>query len=149
MDFTSEELKLKKILIYLISFLLTGFIGIFVFYGGWTFSVKDISGCYYLSTRKYVDKVCLYRDGEYKQFFSKAGSEPQQYNSNSWRKFSYSNGSRDFFAGSLYEFVTRDNAGEVDSLIDIDIQPYRNMFGNVLFTRGVDSSGNFREYHRE
>lgn len=149
MKFIEKELRLKKTSIYLTYFLVAGFFGISVLYRGWSFPVEDIYGCYYLSTKKHVDRVCLYRNGQYEQFFSETDSAPQQYNQNSWRIFSYSSGGSVFFAGSLNEFITRDDSGEMESFMNIDIQPYRDLFGNVLFTRGISSSGAFREYYRE
>lgn len=152
MDIASEESelkKLKKILMLFVLVAIAGFAFIFMFYGGWMFPVKDISGCYSLSTKTYVDKVCLYPNGQYEQFYAEAGSELQKYNSNTWRSFPYSNDLGDFVAGSLNQFVTRNKSGEVESFSDIDIQPHKDMLGNVLFTRGMNSSDEWREYRRE
>ncbi len=149
MGIPSEELALKKFLIYFFSLVSIGFIGVVVMYGGWIFPVEDISGCYSLSTKKYVDKVCLYPDGRYEQLYSEAGSEFKKYNSNSWRSFPYSNDSGDFVAGSLNQFITRDSSGGVGEFLDIDIQPHKNMLGKVLFSRGMNSSSERQNYYRE
>jgi len=148
-DIASEECELKKILMLVVLVTVVGFICIFMFYGGWIFSIKDISGCYSLSTKMYVDKVCLYPSGQYDQFYAETGSELQKYNSNTWREFPYSNDLGDFVAGSLNQFVIRNKSGEVESFSDIDIQPYKDTLGNVLFTLGMNSPDEWREYRRE
>ncbi|WP_027710443.1 hypothetical protein [Zooshikella ganghwensis] len=140
---------MKKLLIYLITLALVGLIGTFVLYGGWIFPVEDISGCYTLTTKKYVDKLCLYPNGQYEQFYAESGTEFEKYNSNTWRSFPHSNDLGDFIAGSLNQFVTRDDEGVVDSLSNIDIQPHQDIFGNVLFARGMNSSSEWKEYYRE
>lgn len=149
MDIDSEELTLKKCLMLFVFAVGIGFSCILMFYGGWIFPVKDISGCYSWTTAKFVDKVCLYPNGQYEQFFGEAGSELQKYNSDTWRSFLHTNDLGDFVAASLNKFVARNKSGEVESFSDIDIQPHKDMLGNVFFTRGMNSSNEWREYHRE
>lgn len=140
---------MKKFFVCLVIVAIFGFFFIFILYGGWIFPVKEVRGCYSFSTKKYVDRVCLYPDGRYEQFYAETGSDLKMYNSNTWRSFSYTNDLGQFVAVSLKQFVVRDETGEVESFSNIDIQPHKDMFGNVLFTRGMDSSSEWMEYRRE
>lgn len=152
MDFTSEESELnslKKAVIFTLATVAVGFVFILMLYGGPVFPIKDISGCYSYTAKTYVDRVCLYPEGQYIQFYGEIGSGLQKYNSGSWRRFSYSNDLGEFVAGSLHQFIIRNNKGEMESRVDIDIQPHRDILGNVLFTRGMISPDDWREYRRE
>ena len=139
---------MKKIIIFLavIFTFLLGFI--FLTYG--TVSpVKNISGCYVASSEIYMDKVCLHEDGKYEQFFAKGDSRFKKDNEASWRSFSYGDKKEKFVGGVLNDFVIRGTEGDLRDVRELDIQPHKDTFGNVLFAVGKRKYSERREYIRE
>lgn len=115
----------------------------------WRFPEPDISGCYYFSTKQYSDKICLYKDGRYQQFYRPSGGVYKNYNSGMWRDFSYEDEYGVFVAGSVDSFVAMRADGSVDAISDIDIRPYKNIFCEVYFYSSAGSADSFMRYRRE
>lgn len=139
---------MKKLLKYPLIVVAFGVI-VIISHRGWMFPVDDILGCYNLTTKTHIDKVCLYSDGRYEQFYIGSDSTPQKYNSNSWQSFTLSEEFGGFVVVSLNEFIIVDSKGEFQAYTNVHTELHKNLFGSVLFTRGINSSGYFREYYRE
>lgn len=123
------------------------------------FSVSDVSGCYNLTQETYTDKICLYSNRTYAQFFAKKGAKLQKYNSGMWRAspssrdLSTKNTEKIFVDADVFNFIGRDRDGLIEnydrpanarSITPLFI--FKDIFGNVLFTTNPDAG---LYYYRE
>ena len=124
-----------KIKMALILVLLLVFVSLYLFlrYGSID-PVKDITGCYSSGSEGITDTVCLYGSGRYEQITT-VGSERKKYNESAWKSFNYTNDEGEFVAATLNDYQLSNNDG-IKSVLQLDIQPYKNMSGDVVFAVG-------------
>lgn len=84
-----------------------------------------------------MDKACQYSSGKYEQFYI-INEHEVKYNEEYWKSFSYTNDEGNFIAATLHRYAIIDLNGKVLSKVELDIQPYKNTFGKVLFVVGND-----------
>ncbi len=110
--------------------------------------VHDIAGCYEARNELSIDHLCLAPSGVYQQLFAlaEAAGPADKYNEASWRSFFYARRHDTFTAVVLYDFVRKGARGEVEEIAEIDIQPYKDMFGVATFQiNGKSDANGFRD----
>lgn len=135
------------------------FIFFFFFVLDLEFSVSDVSGCYSLMQETYTDRICLYSNRTYAQFFAKKGAKLKKYNSGVWRAspssrdLSTKNSKKFFIDADVFNFIGRDRDGLIEkydrpanarSITPLFI--FKDIFGEVLFTTNPDAN---LYYYRE
>ncbi len=116
---------------------------ILAFLGGVIWPLNDIVGCYSQNNIQPYDKICLREDKTYEQFsLDNKIKEYKLYNKGIWRSYKASEDNGEVLGVVLEQYFDRhgDNS-------ELDIFPYRNMFGMPIFVAGDYSSGE-RFYRR-
>jgi hypothetical protein len=137
-------LVVKKLLIFLLGSILFVIVYMFLL-SGMSFQLERVEGCYTQESVLPIDKICLYTDGKYEQLSIPEGKKNfEVYNSGGWRSYSTKENDHRIIDVNLSGFF--DRFGDSSEL---DISPYKNMFGKVLFMVGGDRNGGDRYYIRE
>ena len=109
----------------------------------------DIAGCYVAPLGDGSDKICILPPSRFEQEFSLSDSTPVHYYSGIMRVFSYKRDGHLAVAATLVNFTVVNERGAVVAARTIDIQPFENMFGQMMFLVGSDVAGHERLYKRE
>ncbi|WP_163834533.1 hypothetical protein [Spartinivicinus ruber] len=117
---------------------------LFLFHG-YSTPLKDFKGCYVQNTVKPIDKICVYQNGKYEQFaFDDKHKTLVSYNIGLWRSYLTKEGNHEDVGVVLNKYL--DNAGVI---IELDIFPYKNLFGKEIFVVHGDEFSESKFYIKE
>ena len=128
--------------IFFIFFLIVIFYIVFQY--GWISPVRNAYGCYqsYPNKNKVTYQVCITENGLYTQAKSINISKFEVYNQSRWRSYDYEMPEGRSVAFVLSDFfVLQCHDDEIGiserEEKEVDIQPYKNMFNDVLFSISI------------
>lgn len=137
------RLILKFSLIFFLSLIFFIVVCIFLLHGV-SFQPRSVDGCYIQENVLPVDKICLYKGGKYEQLsISESLNSFDVYNSGDWRSYLAKENDNEVIAVNLSNFFDRfgDNS-------ELDIFPYKTMFGRILFMVSGKQSSEDRFYKK-
>lgn len=105
-------------------------------------SEKEIEGCYFQKIKTPFNKICLKTDGRMEQFtISDHGTDFELYNKGTWRSYSVAEYGNEVAAAVLNNYLD-----PLSDQTEVDIIPYKGLFGQISFVVSGRSNGDDKIY---